>query len=85
VTAEQLDYACYKAGQAQKLLILNNPNNPTGAIYHEDEIREIAETCRAYNVIVVSDEIYAMIEFDEKPMCSLTTHYPEGTIVSGGL
>jgi aspartate/methionine/tyrosine aminotransferase len=85
VTPEDLDRACYRAGQSQKLLIFNNPNNPTGALYHEREIREIAEICRAYQVIVISDEIYAMIDFDQWPMSSLATFYPEGTIVSGGL
>ena len=85
LTPEQLDRACYSAGQSQKLLIFNNPNNPTGALYHESEIKELAEICRAYQVIVISDEIYAMIDFDHWPMSSLATHYPEGTIVSGGL
>ena len=66
-------------------MIFNNPNNPTGALYHENEIKEIAEICRAYPVIVISDEIYAMIDFDQWPMSSLATLYPEGTIVSGGL
>jgi aspartate/methionine/tyrosine aminotransferase len=85
VTPEALDRACYQAGQAQKLLIFNNPNNPTGSLYHEREIKELAEICRAYQVIVISDEIYAMIDFDQWPMSSLALHYPEGTIVSGGL
>lgn len=85
ITPEALDEACYRAGQSQKLLIFNNPNNPTGALYHEREIREIAEICRAYQVIVISDEIYAMIDFDQWPMASLARYYPEGTIVSGGL
>ena len=85
LTPADLDRACYSAGQAQKLLIFNNPNNPTGALYHEREIKEIAEICRAYQVIVISDEIYAMIDFDQWPMSSLATFYPEGTIVSGGL
>lgn len=85
ITPELLDKACYSAGQSQKLLIFNNPNNPTGSLYHEKEIQEIAEICRAYNVIVISDEIYAMIDFDHWPMGSLAKYYPEGTIVSGGL
>ncbi len=85
LTPELLDRACYSAGQSQKLLIFNNPNNPTGALYHENEIKALAEICKAYQVIVISDEIYAMIDFDQWPMGSLATHYPEGTIVSGGL
>ncbi|WP_028314572.1 pyridoxal phosphate-dependent aminotransferase [Desulfatibacillum aliphaticivorans] len=85
LTPEALDKACYEAGQKQKLLIFNNPNNPTGALYHEKEIKELAEICKAYQVIVISDEIYAMLEYDKWAMSSLALHYPEGTIVSGGL
>ncbi|MBI9078085.1 MAG: aminotransferase class I/II-fold pyridoxal phosphate-dependent enzyme [Desulfatibacillum sp.] len=85
LTAEELDNACYNSGQGQKLLVFNNPNNPTGALYHEKEVKELAEICRAYQVIVISDEIYAMIDYDQQAMSSLAVHYPEGTIVSGGL
>ena len=81
----ELDRACYELGQTQKLLILNNPNNPTGAVYSRAELKELAEICRAYKVLVISDEIYAMINFTGKPQASLSSYYPEGTIVSGGL
>lgn len=83
--AEELDRACHRLGQCQKLLILNNPNNPTGAFYHEEEIEELAEICRAYKVIVISDEIYAMLNFTGRPHGSMAIHYPQGTIVTGGL
>jgi len=85
LTPEELDQACYKLGQSQKLLILNNPNNPTGCVYHENDIRELAEICRAYHVIVISDEIYAMIDYTQRPHCSMAKYYPERTIVTGGL
>jgi aspartate aminotransferase len=85
LTPELLDKVCYQAGQSQKLLIFNNPSNPTGAVYYDEEIRVLAEICRAYQVIVISDEIYSMIEFDDKPMSSMAKYYPEGTLVSGGL
>ena len=82
---EELDRACFNMGQEQKLLILNNPNNPTGSVYPEDELQELAEICRAYNVLVISDEIYAGIDFTGKPHASIARYYPEGTIVSTGL
>ncbi len=83
---EELDAMCATLGQCQKLLILNNPNNPTGCVYSKSEIAELAEICRAYNVIVISDEIYAMVDFTkERKEFSLAQYYPEGTIVSGGL
>jgi aspartate aminotransferase len=83
--AEELDRACHRLGMHQKLLILNNPNNPTGGFYRREEVEQLAEICRAYQVIVISDEIYAMINFTDRPHCSMAHYYPEGTIVTGGL
>lgn len=82
---DELDRACDRLGQCQKLLILNNPNNPTGAFYRKSEIEEMAAICRAYQVVVISDEIYAMLNFTNLPHCSMAQYYPEGTIVTGGL
>lgn len=85
LTARELDQCCHSLAQEQKLLILNNPGNPTGSVYSAEELREIADICRAYNVLVISDEIYAKIDFTGKPHASISTYYPEGTIVSTGL
>ncbi|MCF6290136.1 MAG: aminotransferase class I/II-fold pyridoxal phosphate-dependent enzyme [Desulfobacterales bacterium] len=82
---DELDRTAHAMGQQQKLLILNNPNNPTGAVYTRDEIKELAAICRAYQIIVISDEIYAMIDFTDNAQASLAHYYPEGTIVTGGL
>ena len=70
---------------SQKILILNHPNNPTGAVYTEDELRELAEVCRRENVVVIADEIYALTAFDLGTFTSMMKVYPEGTIVTGGL
>ncbi len=85
LTPRELDRACHQLAQEQKLLILNNPNNPTGAVYSEEELKELADICRAYNVLVISDEIYAMIDFTGNPHASIARYYPEGTIISTGL
>jgi aspartate/methionine/tyrosine aminotransferase len=47
----------------QKILIINSPNNPTGAIYNKNNLEKLAIVCQEYNVIVISDEIYAGINF----------------------
>lgn len=47
-----------------KLIILNSPSNPTGAVYTEDEVREIAEVLRDKELYIISDEIYEKILFD---------------------
>jgi aspartate aminotransferase len=70
---------------SQKILILNHPNNPTGVVYTEGELSELAEVCRHGNVVVIADEIYALTTFDFSSFTSMMKVYPEGTIVTGGL
>jgi aspartate aminotransferase len=41
-----------------KALILNSPNNPTGAVYSQAELTQIAEVCQKYDILILSDEIY---------------------------
>lgn len=47
-----------------RALILNTPNNPTGAVYTEAEIRAIAEVAVKSDIYVVSDEIYEKLVYD---------------------
>ncbi len=50
---------------ATKLLILNSPCNPTGALWSREELEEIAEVVRAHpRMMVLSDEIYEYILFE---------------------
>lgn len=69
----------------QHLLIMNNPNNPTGNVYTREELEAVAEVCRRTHTLVLSDEIYALTAYDREAFVSMGTVYPEGTIVSGGL
>ncbi|MHA7733872.1 pyridoxal phosphate-dependent aminotransferase [Nitrosopumilus sp. S6] len=69
----------------QKILILNNPNNPTGLLYDKLELEEIADVCREQNVTVISDEIYAQTCYDFSKFVSMGKIYPEGTFVTNGL
>ena len=48
------------------LLIFNNPNNPLGLIYNNNEIKEIAFIIQKYNCIVLADEIYLNLTHNEK-------------------
>jgi len=49
-----------------KLLILNSPCNPTGAVYGEKELKKIAAVCVRNNVYVLSDEIYEKLLYDKE-------------------
>lgn len=44
--------------QKIKLLILNSPNNPTGAVYSKKELEDIGEICLKNNIFIISDEVY---------------------------
>jgi len=80
-----LDSLCKASGDETKILILNSPNNPTGAVYTSDELKALAEICRKYEVIVLSDEIYSQLSFQHSHATSIHNYYPEKTIVFGGI
>lgn len=69
----------------QKILILNNPHNPTGVVYDRLELEEIADVCREQGITVISDEIYAQTTYDFSKFVSMGKIYPEGTFVTNGL
>jgi aspartate aminotransferase len=54
-----------------KLIILNSPNNPTGAVYDEKDLREIAEIALANDLYVISDEIYEHLIYGGKKHVSI--------------
>jgi aspartate/methionine/tyrosine aminotransferase len=83
--AAELDKTCSGEDSPQKILILNNPSNPTGSVHTPDELRALAEVCRKHGVIVISDEIYALTKFGEIPFEGLAKYYPEGTITTSGV
>jgi len=50
-----------------ELLVVNSPNNPTGAVYSDAALEGVAELAVDHDVTVLSDEIYAEIAYDEDP------------------
>jgi aspartate/methionine/tyrosine aminotransferase len=47
-----------------KMLILNNPHNPTGKIFSREEIKTIAELARKFDFYILSDEVYEFLTFE---------------------
>jgi len=47
-----------------RLLILNSPQNPTGGVLTESDVRAIADLARQHDLIVLSDEVYDQIMYD---------------------
>ena len=54
-----------KITKKTKLIILNSPNNPTGSVMRESEIREIYSLCEKNNIYLISDEIYSRMIYKD--------------------
>ena len=84
ITAAQLEAAITPK---TKLLILNSPSNPTGAVYTRPELEAIVAVALKHNLYILSDEIYEHLIYDGAQHCSPATFGPEAAartiIVSG--
>ncbi|MDX1921661.1 MAG: pyridoxal phosphate-dependent aminotransferase [Alphaproteobacteria bacterium] len=69
---------------APAILVINYPGNPEGLTYTANELKALAEVCRKYQVLVIADEIYALLNHKAE-YNSLAHYYPEGTIITTGL
>ena len=81
-SAESLEKLVFKNKEKNYLLILNSPNNPSGQVCKN--IKEISEIVKKNKIIVLSDEIYSELTFDENYE-SISNFCPEKVIVSNGL
>lgn len=55
------------------LMILNFPHNPTGITLNQSDLDAIEAIISRHNILLISDEVYEHIVFDEKPFLSLST------------
>lgn len=60
-----------------KALMLNNPNNPTGAIYSQAELLLIGQICLENNILIIADEIYEKLVYDNAKHYSIAALKPE--------
>ena len=81
-TGSEIEEVILKDKNKNYLLFLNSPNNPSGQICKN--LEEISEIAKKYNLIILSDEIYSELSFDEG-FKSISSFCPEKTIVSTGL
>ena len=84
MTAEQLKNAIT---EKTKYLILNTPNNPTGAVYTESELKAIAKVVEENGLLVISDEIYEKLVYGQKhvSIASFNDYMKEHTIIVNGM
>jgi len=85
ITKEQLEAA---VTDRTKLFILNNPCNPTGMLYSENELRELADVCLKHDLYIMSDEVYYNLVYDGKKFTSvakLGEEVKDRTIIINGV
>eukprot|EP01028_Stygiella_incarcerata_P005850 TRINITY_DN24226_c0_g1_i2.p1 TRINITY_DN24226_c0_g1~~TRINITY_DN24226_c0_g1_i2.p1 ORF type:complete len:400 (+),score=-17.37 TRINITY_DN24226_c0_g1_i2:75-1202(+) len=67
VTADQIKEAITPK---TKVLLLNTPSNPTGAVYTKEELTAIGKVLEGTDILVLSDEMYEKIIYDGKKFCT---------------
>lgn len=84
VTVDQLEQAITPKTKA---LLINSPNNPTGAVYNREELLAIGALANKYDLYIISDEIYEKLIYGEThvSIAALSEALYERTIVVNGL
>ncbi len=81
-TGSEIEEIILKDKNKNYLIFLNSPNNPSGQIC--ENLEEISEIAKRYNLIILSDEIYSELSFEDNYK-SISNFCPEKTIISTGL
>ncbi len=85
ITAEEFENAITAK---TKCFILNSPNNPTGAVYSEEEIKSLAKVAEKHGIYVVSDEIYEKLVYGGAKHFSIAAcseYMKEHTVIVNGM
>ena len=81
-TTQSIEQVILKDKNKNYLLFLNSPNNPSGQVCKN--LEEISEIVKKYNIIVLSDEIYSELSFEDNYK-SISSYCPNKVIISNGL
>lgn len=75
-----------KINDKTRAIILINPNNPTGSLYTEENLRQIVDLALEHNLIIFADEIYDKLLFDGKKHISIASLNKDVSCITfGGL
>ncbi|MGP5088073.1 pyridoxal phosphate-dependent aminotransferase [Brachybacterium tyrofermentans] len=66
-----------KVTDRTKAIVVINPNNPTGAVYPEHVLRDIVEVARTHGLMILADEIYDKILYDDAVHTSIASLAPD--------
>jgi aspartate aminotransferase/aminotransferase len=79
LTRERLEHL---VSERTKAVVLNSPNNPTGSVMSREEIKMVADIAKRHDLLVISDEIYDLFQYDEEPV-SIAEFHPKTLILNG--
>jgi aspartate aminotransferase len=85
ITPEQLQSVITNLTKA---VIINSPSNPTGMLYNKEELEALGEVCLQHNVLIISDEIYEKLIYEDHKHVSIaqiSSELKEQTIVINGV
>ena len=85
LTPEMLEKAIIEQGDKLKAVILNYPANPTGITYSREQLEDLADVLRKYEVFVVCDEVYSELTYTGENHVSLGTMLRDQAIIINGL
>lgn len=72
-----------KLSKKTKAIIINSPNNPTGAIYSEDSLKQLAKVLQGSGVTVITDDIYTKLIYGADFTLAATCGFERLIIVNG--
>ncbi|WP_089969016.1 pyridoxal phosphate-dependent aminotransferase [Lihuaxuella thermophila] len=74
ITPSQLEKAITERTRA---VLINSPSNPTGMLYTKEELQALGKVCVQHDILIVSDEIYEHLIYDDVQHVSIASLGPE--------
>jgi aspartate aminotransferase len=71
-----------------KAILINSPSNPTGVTYSQEELKAIADVCIKHKILIISDDIYEKLVYDNFKFTSIAQVSPQAkelTIIINGV
>lgn len=75
-----------KVTNKTRMIVLNSPSNPTGGVNNGEELKKLAEFCREREIFLLSDEVYANLNYTEQSLISISRYIDlDKLIITGGV
>jgi aspartate aminotransferase len=83
-----VDKIAAKVTEKTRAIMINSPNNPTGAVYKREDLEKLGKLAIEKNFYIISDEVYEKLVYDGEPNCctaSISPEIKEKTITINGV